>query len=63
MTKAEVYGVIWIDNMLGPLTLTKPDAQSAISAATSMRERGADKIRDCRAVRVARGSDVLETIG
>jgi len=62
MTKPEVFGVIWIDNMLGPLSLSKPDAQSAIDAARLMRWHGADKIRDCRAVRVAAGTDILETL-
>jgi hypothetical protein len=61
--KAEVFGVVWVDNVLGPFTLPKPDARSAIAAATAMRERGADKIRHCRAVRIASGSDVMETIG
>lgn len=61
-SKPEVFGVVWVDNMLGPLTLTKPDAASAIAAARSMRLKGADKIRDCRAVRVAADSDVLETL-
>lgn len=60
--KSEVFGVVWVDNMLGPLSLAKPDAQSAIAAARSMRLKGADKIRDCRAVRVAAGSDILETL-
>lgn len=60
--KQEVFGVIWIDNMLGPLSLAKPDAQSAIATARYMRQRGADKIRDCRAVHVAAGSDILETL-
>lgn len=55
----EVFGVIWIDNMLGPLTLTKPDAKSAIESAKSMREKGADKIKDCHAVHIAQGSDKL----
>lgn len=62
MTKAEVFGVVWIDNMLGPLTLSKPNAQSAIATARDMRKRGADKIRDCRAVRVAAGSDTIEVL-
>lgn len=62
MTKPEVFRVVWFDTMLGPLSLAKPDAQSAINAAREMRQRGADKIRDCRAVRVAAGSDVLETL-
>jgi hypothetical protein len=62
MEKPEVFGVVWIDNMLGPLSLAKPDAQSAINAAREMRHRGADKIRDCRAVRVAAGTDILETL-
>lgn len=60
--KPEAFGVVWIDNLLGPLSLSKPDAVSAILAARSMRKRGADKIRDCRAVRVAAGSDTLETL-
>jgi hypothetical protein len=58
--KQEVFGVIWTDKMLGPLTLTKPDAESAIAAACSMRERGADKIDNCRAVRVAAGTDAIQ---
>ena len=62
MRKAEVFGVVWIDNMLGPLVLAKPDANSAIQTAREMRRRGSDKIRDCRAVRVAEGSDHLETL-
>lgn len=60
--RPEVFGVVWVDLLLGPLTLVKPDAQSAIAAARSMREKGEGKIRDCRAVRVAADSDVLETL-
>ena len=60
--KPEIFAVIWHDNMLGPLTLHKPDAQSAIAAARSMRERGADKITNCRAVHLAADSDTLENL-
>lgn len=56
----EVFGVIWTDNVLGPLTLTKPDAKSAIATAASMREKGKDLIHDCRAVHVAEGSTKIE---
>lgn len=56
----EVFGVIWVDNALGPLTLPKPSASEAIRTAAAMREKGADKIRDCRAVHVAQGSEVIE---
>lgn len=62
MSKPEVFGIVWIDNTLGPLSLSKPDARSAIETAKAMRERGADKITQCRAVRVAADSDVLETL-
>lgn len=60
--KPEIFAVIWIDNTFGPLSLIKPDAQSAVATARDMRQRGADKIRDCRAVRVAAGTDTLETL-
>lgn len=62
MQKPEVFGVVWVDNILGPLSLAKLDAQSAIDTARGMRQRGADKIRDCRAVRIAAGTDTLETL-
>lgn len=58
----EVFGIIWIDNALGPLTLTKPDAASAISTAASMREKAGDKIRECYAVRVPGGSTAIERL-
>jgi hypothetical protein len=61
--KPEIFAVIWHDNMLAlTLTLHKPDAQSAIAAARSMRERGADKITRCRAVHLAADSDILENL-
>jgi hypothetical protein len=60
MEKKEVFGVVWIDNMLGPLTLRKPTAEAAREAAATMRERGKDMIRDCRAVHIAAGSDKIQ---
>ncbi|MGX7874401.1 hypothetical protein ACVDG5_018065 [Mesorhizobium sp. ORM6] len=60
MSKAEVFGVIWNDLALGPLTLTKPDKASAIAAAESIRAKGAGKVENVQAVRVAAGSDTIE---
>ena len=60
MEKKEVFGVVWVDNALGPLTLRKPSADEARKAAANMRERGKDLIRDCRAVHIAAGSDAIE---
>ncbi len=62
MNKPEAFGVVWIDCLLGPLSLSKPDRETAIKTALEMRQRGGDKIRDCRAVMVAEGSDTLETL-
>lgn len=60
--KVEIFGVVWVDNMLGPLSLTKLNAPSAIEAARGIRERGVDKVRDVRAVHVAAGSDKMEIL-
>jgi hypothetical protein len=58
----EVFGIIWIDNILGPLSLIKPDAQSAIATAKYMRKHSTDKIRDCRAVRIPAEINKLENL-
>lgn len=47
-----IYGVIWIDNMLGPLTLNRDCAESAINTAQSMVQKGEGKIQNVRAVEV-----------
>lgn len=62
-TKPEVFGVVWRDLMLGDLSLPKASAAEAIEAARGIRERGAGKVEDVRAVRVPPGSDELETLG
>lgn len=49
MNAREVFGVVWIDAKLGPLTLGRPDASSAIESARSIRAKGAGKVRDVRA--------------
>ena len=54
----EVFGVIWMDFV--PLSLTCPDAATAIKTAARIREKAGDKIRDCRAVRVPQGTVKLE---
>ncbi|RWP69525.1 hypothetical protein [Mesorhizobium sp.] len=60
MEKSEVFGVIWTDRALGHLTLTKPDKESALVSAASIRTRGAEKVENVRAVRVPAGSDEIE---
>lgn len=54
-----IYGVIWIDNMIGPLTLQKPCAESAINSAQDMVKRGTDKIRSVRAVQVTEDDKLI----
>lgn len=56
--KPEAFGVVWVDLLLGPLTLVKPDADSAIETARKIQAKGADMVRDVRAVHVPAGSDV-----
>lgn len=57
--KPEVFGVVWVDTMLGPLSLAKASAADAIESARSIRARGADKVRNVRAVHVPAGADTL----
>ena len=59
LNQPEVFGVVWVDNMLGPLTLVKPNAAEAISSARSIRAKGAGKVSNVRAVHVAAGSSTL----
>lgn len=47
-----IYGIVWLDNLLGPLTLNQPDKESALKTSEDMRIRGAGKISNCRAVEV-----------
>lgn len=60
MDKPEAFGVIWVDLMLGPLSLKKQNATDAIAAAVSIRERGAGKVEDVRAIRLPEGSNEIE---
>ncbi len=62
MSKREVFAVIWADKMLGHLSLEKPDAESAIASAQSIRTKGEGKVENVRAVHIAEGSDVLVTL-
>lgn len=61
-SKPEIFAVIWVDRMVGPLSLHKPNAASAIALAASMAAKGKDKIDHVRAVHIAAGSMVLETL-
>lgn len=61
MTKEVIYGVAWFDHAFGLLTLHKPDAESAIASALSIRSKGAGKVSKVRAVRVT-ADDVLEDL-
>ena len=54
LDKPEVFAVIWVDTLVGPLSLHKSDAQSAIDSA-----KGADKVSHVRAVHVPAGKDIL----
>jgi predicted metalloprotease len=55
----DCFGVVWIDHAFGQLTLSKPDAASAINTAAQMRERASDKISHCHAVCLRAGSETL----
>lgn len=57
--KPEIFAVVWVDRMLGNLTLHKDDRAAAIEAAASIRERGAGKVDHVHAVHIAAGSDSL----
>lgn len=59
MEKAEVFGVTWTDRVLGHLSLSKPDKESALAAAASIRTRGEDKVENVRAVHVPAGADEI----
>lgn len=58
--REEIFAVIWIDHMLGLLTLRKPDARQALEAAGRIRHDGAGKVRDVHAVRLPAESDDIE---
>ena len=64
MSKAEVFGVVWLDAQLGgmPLTLRKDTEIEAVQTAQSMFAKAGDSLVGLRAVRVAEGSDELETL-
>lgn len=59
-SKPECFGVVWLDFI--PLSLNLPDAESAVTYAKDLAERGKGKINRVRAVRVPAGEDVLETL-
>lgn len=60
--KPEVFAVIWLDAVLGPLSLPAADAPEAVEKAAGIRARGASLVRDVRAVRIPPGLDTLETL-
>jgi len=53
----ELFGVIWTDNALGPLSLVKPNAADAIASARDIRAKGAGKVSNVRAVRIPAGEN------
>jgi len=59
MTKPEIFAVVWVDRVLGPLTLLEKSAAAAIASAQAMRKRGEGKIDDVRAVHVPENKDSL----
>lgn len=60
--KPEIFAVVWIDTLLGPLSLHKPDAAAALTAAASIREKGGSKVQHVRAVHIPAGLDELRDL-
>ena len=58
----DIFAVVWIDRLLGPLSLPAVDAQDAKTKARDLYARGSDKIHSIRAVRHAFGSRTLDTL-
>lgn len=56
----DIFAVVWIDRLLGLLTLRKPDARQALEAARHIRHHGAGKVRNVHAVRLPAESDDIE---
>lgn len=59
MSKPEVFGVIWIDLMLGPLSLRKSSAEEALEASARIRSKADGKVEQVHAVHVEEDSDCL----
>lgn len=57
-TTKDIFAVVWVDRMVGPLHLKKPSAEEAIAAARHMLAHGAGKIEHVRAIRL----DASDTI-
>lgn len=53
----DVYAVIWIDLLLGPLHLIKPNAAEAINLAQSIKANGDGTVSNVRAVHLPAGED------
>ena len=58
----DIFAVVWIDRLLGPLSLPAADAQAAKIKAREMHARGSDKIHSIRAVRHILGRKTLDTL-
>ena len=58
----DIFAVVWIDRLLGPLSLPAVDAQGAKMKAREIYARGSDKIHSIRAVRHVFGSRTLDTL-
>lgn len=59
--KPEIFAVIWLDAMLGRLSLHRDSATAAIELAQSIRVRGGDKVAKVRAVHLS-SEDVLTVL-
>lgn len=56
----DIFAVVWIDKMVGPLTLKKPSAEEAVAAAKAMIEKAGDKIEQVRAIKLTADDEIID---
>lgn len=60
MPKAEIFAVVWMDLMVGPLSLIKPNAEAAVADATAMIAKGVGKIEQVRAIKLTADDEIID---
>lgn len=60
LKEPDIYAVVWVDKMVGPLTLKKPSAEEAVASAKAMIAKGAGKIEQVRAIKLTADNEIID---